>query len=297
VMSAMEDQPISQVWPRWSRHSGVRLVTTIFDLIPMRFPDQYFLGRLKHPMAGRYEIHRQADVVMCISALVQAEAVELVGINPERSVVVPAGFDAEFLGPGALEVSRQAASRLGVKRSFVLAVGNVDPRKNLLALLDAVGQIPSDTWRDRQLVLTSSQYDAAHLDRLTDVARRNGLQDSLVVLEELSDVDMAALYRTCDVMVYPSLSEGLGLPIMEAMSCGAAVLTSDRPPMSDLVGLPAALCDPTSIESIAQKLEAILRHDKIAAALRADGLARSASFRWEPGVDAALSALDRCIDG
>jgi glycosyltransferase involved in cell wall biosynthesis len=171
---------------------------------------------------------------------------------------------------------------------FVLAVGTLEPRKNLPRLVAAYGRLAPELRDAHPLVVTGrlgweAGETLAALDELGPHAVRTGF---------VSDEELALLYRRCTVFAYPSLGEGFGLPVLEAMAAGAAVLTSDRSSLPEVAADAAVYCDPTDEASIATALTGLLGDPHRRELLRAAGLLRAGEFSWERTAAAVLDALE-----
>lgn len=296
VLSPLEDLTIDRIWPIWARGPEVGLVATIYDMIPLLFPEDYFQGSLKRLLQCRYELYRQCDATLSISGATAGDAIRLLELDPRRSFVAPGGISKSFIPPvDGREASAAALAPLGVEPGFILSIGNVDPRKNLPALIAAYSSLPA-ALRDRhQLVLTCSQADRAHLAMLIERAGRHSAADRVVALPFVDDQTMLRLYSGCELMVYPSLYEGLGLPLIEASACGAAVICSDVGPMRDIVSDRAARFDPSSVEAIAELLSRCLTQPALLARFRKRAVADAARFTWSGSIDAAAGAYRRAV--
>ena len=175
------------------------------------------------------------------------------------------------------------------ERDFLLAVGTLEPRKNLPRLVAAYRRLPDELQAAHPLAITGrlgwdSAETIAALDSLGARAIRTGF---------VPDEQLALLYRRCALFVYPSLGEGFGLPVLEAMAAGAPVLTSDRSSLPEVGGDAAAYCDPTDERAIAAALERLLRDPALRARMAAAGPARAAQFSWDRTASVVLDTLER----
>ena len=222
-------------------------------------------------------------------AISQATADELAGRYPaarRKTVVAPLAV-APALAPNSL-----AGVELppGVPaEGFVLAVGTLEPRKNLPRLVAAYRRLPAALQDVHPLVVTGrlgwdTGETVAALDSLGVRAIRTGF---------VPDEQLALLYRSCALFAYPSLGEGFGLPVLEAMAAGAPVLTSDRSSLPEVGGDAAAYCDPTDESAIAAALAALLGDPARRARLAAAGPPRAAGFSWGETARIVLETLER----
>ena len=232
--------------------SRVPVVVTVHDLGVWRHPDAF--GRWTRSYVPRAvpRVLRGAARVIAVSEFTRRELVELVGLPEERVSVVPNAVEPEFVAGG------DAADG-----EYVLAVGTVEPRKNLERLAEAARAA------GRELrVAGEPGWGGVRLDGVTWLGR-------------VDDAELARLYRGALCLAYPSLYEGFGIPVLEAMACGTPVVTSRGGATEEVAGGAAVLVDPLDVDSIAAGIEeAVARRDE----LRALGLARAGEFSWDESV-------------
>lgn len=195
-----------------------------------------------------------------------------------------------LLGPSTALGDESPRLPSGVPESgYVLAVGTLEPRKNLPRLVSAYERLPRALQEAHPLVVTGrlgwdAEETLAALDALGDRAFQTGF---------VTDTELAGLYRGCVLFAYPSLGEGFGLPVLEAMAVGAPVLTSDRSSLPEVGGVAAAYCDPTDTGAIASALEDLLLDEDRRAALVAAGPRQAAGFSWDNTAAVTLDVLEQ----
>jgi glycosyltransferase involved in cell wall biosynthesis len=230
-------------------------------------------------------VHRAAALI----AISQSTSDDLVRRFPTAAGRVDVGLlgvapQLESSGGGAVDPAV-------LTEPFVLCIGTIEPRKNVPRLVEAYRRLPEALRDDHRLVLAGRlgwQYAET-------VEAMESLGDRCVWLGCVPDGALAELYGRCSVLCYPSLSEGFGLPVVEAMRNGAPVLTSDRPALREVGGDAVRYCDPTDPDSISAGLRALLEDPLDAAALGARGRARSESFTWDRTAAAVLATLERVV--
>lgn len=230
----------------------VPFTVTLHDLGLVRHPELFPRWHRHSGRAGIARVARAADRVLAVSEFTKREAVELLGVPTERVTVIGNAVDTVFTpnGPAA-------------KGDYVLAVGTLEPRKNLRRISEAASRIGAEL-------------------RVVG-ARGWGGVDTPGWLGEVPDEELAALYRGARVVAFPSLYEGFGLPVLEAMASGAPVVTSGDGAMEEVAGGAAVLVDPFDVGSIAAGLEeAAARRDE----LRDRGLERATAYSWAGVADA-----------
>jgi glycosyltransferase involved in cell wall biosynthesis len=252
--------------------SRVPTAATVFDLVAfereLRAPRGSLAERLTLPLAVR-----RAGGLLCISEATRDELLSRFPAAQERAHVVPLGVDRSFA-----DASRDAVpAGAGIQRPYVLSVGTLEPRKNLARLIKAYASLPVGL-RDRfELVLVggrgwaTAEFDAA-LARHAEHVR---------MLGPVTDEELRSLYARATVFAYPSLAEGFGLPVLEAMAAGAPVLTSNRSSLVEVAAGAAELVDPFKVKAIAAGLAALLGDERRRSELSARGRSRAAEFTWE----------------
>lgn len=221
---------------------------------------------------------RRAALTICVSQSTERDLVALFPRARGRTAVVHHGVSEALDRVGDLDGARK---RLELPEQFVLATGTLEPRKNLPRLIEAHGRAAGAP----QLLIAGPP--GWELERALE-----GAHGRARLLGYVSDEDLAALYRLCTVFAYPSLYEGFGLPLAEAMRCGAACLTSNTSSLPEVGGETVVYCDPLSVDSIADGLERLLRDDSLRADLGTRAGERARTFTWERCARDTLALLE-----
>jgi len=255
--------------------SGVPLVLTVPDLIyRVRPGDMHPRARWYFGTLGPRSI-RRAQRVMASSQAVRRQLIDLYHIAPERVAYVPLCADAIFTPRPADEIA-SARKRFGLPERYVLYVGTIDPRKDLARLRAAYELLPPDLTDDSALVFVGRTNRGA--ERLAKELRHPGARGHIIALDYIPRDVLPAIYSGASVFVYPSRYEGFGLPVLEAMSCGAPVIVSSDAALAELVDDAGVVLRTESVEELTQAMERLLRFDDERARLRDAGLKRSTAF-------------------
>ncbi len=284
---------LERLWPQWAQCGGVKLAVTLYDLIPLRFPQVYLTYPLMRSWYhGRMEMLRHADAVLAISEQTARDAVELAGVPRGRVHVVLGGSSAFFRARRADDPSELGAQLPQVRPGFILYTAGIDWRKNLERLIEGYAQLPAALRRKHQLVITCKVMPTAR-QGLEQLAQRLGIAADFVLTGWVPDAILRELYWSCGLFVFPSLFEGFGLPIVEALRCGAPVVASDRSSMPEIVKDPRDRFDPEDPGDIARALERALGDPE----LRPRQLAafRAEDFTWERVAEKTLAAYEACL--
>jgi len=278
--------------PRALRHDPAALVHyTYFDLPPLsrRTPvvaSCYDLEPIRHPelfparIVWYYRLFarglRRADRIVTISQASATDIADITGVPIDRILVTHLAADAPFrpADPAAIAAVRRAHA---LPERFVGYVGNTMPHKNLARVVRAMRQVRA-ACGPIPLVIAGSPD--RHRPELLAAADAAGLGDGLRLLGRLEEAELPAFLSAARVFVFPSLYEGFGLPVLEAMACGTPVVTSTRASLPEVAGDAASLCDPLDVGAIGDAITRLLQDDDAHARQRAAGLARAATFTW-----------------
>jgi glycosyltransferase involved in cell wall biosynthesis len=271
------------------------VVVTVHDLSYELYPQFFSRAEALQLKAGVRLTTRFAREVVTISESSAGDLMTRYGLAAERVHVTPLAVDTCRFRPDiAPERVAEAVARYGLRQPYLLAVGNLQPRKNIGRLIDAfaqfVGQRPDVP---HQLALVGKSA-FRHADALKRVAA-HGLDGRVVVTGYVPEDDLPLLYRGAAAFAYPSIFEGFGLPVLEAMATGTPVITSARAPLSELAGGDAVLVDPEDTESIAGGLRRVLEDAEFASQLAAAGPRRAASFSWSRTARETLAVYQRAL--
>ncbi len=266
----------------------------LYDLIPLLYRHEY----LSNPVAeswyeDKLQQLKKSDLLLAISESSRQEAIDYIGFPQDRVTNIGTSIDAKFQCVDICEEKRRGiAERYSLLRPFVMYTGGDDPRKNIEGLLRAYALLPQALREGHQLVIVRPlQPETRHA--LETLARRQGLAEHEVVLTGfIPEDDLVALYHLCKVFIFPSWHEGFGLPVLEAMACGAAVIASDTSSLPEVVGREDALFDPHDDRSIAKKLIQVLTDDSFRAQLAQHGLEQARRFSWDKSAKLAIAAFE-----
>lgn len=258
---------------------GTRTILTVHDLSFIRDPDSAVPVLRQYLNAVVPRSVARADHVLADSLSTRADLIELYHTPSDKISVLYSGVNAIFrpITDSAPLAAVRAKYHLG-ESPFILAVGTLQPRKNYVRLIQAFSRLPSHH-SELHLVIAGGKgwlYDVifAEVERLK-------LQTRVVFAGFVDDADLPALYSAARVLAYPSLYEGFGLPMLEAMACGTPVVTSTASCLPEVAG-DAALCvPPTDVDALARALEQAVSDEAVRATLIVKGLARAKEFTWE----------------
>jgi glycosyltransferase involved in cell wall biosynthesis len=281
---------------QWSVGARHRTVLTVLDLTQVTHAIGARNLALREPVrAFMWVACRRADRFTAISATTREQFHQRMGVPLERIHVTPLAPDARFAEAVDPQAVAGARARLGLRERVVLYVGMTQPHKNLLRLLDAMALLVRERPREpAQLAIVGPVVPA---ERAALRARLEALRlgDHVRFLDWLSDEDVRLAYHAADVVVQPSLSEGFGLTVLEAMQCGTPCVVSDLPVLHEVAGAAAVFVDPLSARSIAVGLGTVLDDSARARELRVLGRANAARFSWRTAARETLAAYEAAV--
>ncbi len=267
-----------------------RRVVTIHDLIYARFPDAHAGLRDKGMRLLVPAAARRSHRVIVDSESTRNDLVELVRIPAERIDVVPLGLGAVRREQPLPPAELRARLELG-ERSVLLTLSAKRPHKNLLALLGALAAIPAE----RRPLLVAPGYPTAHEQELRARAAALAIERDVRFPAWLSAAELEALWAMARAFVFPSLYEGFGLPVLEAMARGVPVACSRASSLPEVAGDAALLFDPRSEREMREAIERLLDDDALAGRLRERGIARAAEFTWRRTARLTLASYARAL--
>jgi glycosyltransferase involved in cell wall biosynthesis len=298
------------VLPQTLRSIGAQLCHYPNSIAPLRSPCPYVLTihdmtlsmlPQHHPWRKQVLIRpliplvaRRAARVITVSSSARDDIVRLLGLPPERVAVIPEAAGAQFR-PTSLAEQRRVCAAYGLRQPYVLYIGTLEPRKNLVRLIRAWGELRRKRVIEHQLVIVGAQ--GWQYGPIYQEAQLVGCADEVIFTGYLPGEDLPGLYSGADLFAFPSLYEGFGLPVVEAMACGTPVLISTTPALVEVAGEAAYAVDAHSVAAIKAGLEQVLCDAATREQMRAAGLARAAHFSWQHTARCTLEVYREVIAG
>jgi glycosyltransferase involved in cell wall biosynthesis len=276
---------VTQLAPKKSR-----LVATIYDLSPVIFP-QFHTSENRNLFARKLEHVRQhADTLIAISENTKRDIVHYLGFPEDRIHVAYGGVDesfAPFPNPRQLQV---VLDKYGIREpGYILHVGTLEPRKNLVRLIEAYASVRLRCG-DSTPPLVLVGHNGWDSDGIFAAVQRCNIAEHTQIIGFVADTDLPTLYNGACIFAYPSLYEGFGIPVLEAMACGVPVLTSNVSSLPEIVGDAGVLVEAGDTQSIANGLQLLLEETEFRQDLGERGLQRAKQFSWRATALATLNA-------
>ncbi len=268
-------------------------VGVVHDLASLHVAGKYDPARTLYITRVLPSLMRRLTRVVVPSASTRDDVVRAARVSPERVAVIPHGVDHDRFGPRDASAAREhVAGRLGIQRPYLLYVSRIEhPGKNHVGLIRAFERWKGTGDVPHRLVLAGPDWSGA--EEVHRVAEASSVREDIVFAGFVAPEDLPDLYAAAEAVVFPSLYEGFGLPVLEAMACGAPVACSDRSSLPEVAGDAALLFDPGDHEAMAEAMRRLVMDAGLRRDLAARGLARSREFTWRRTAERTLQELRR----
>jgi len=267
-------------------------VVTICDAFPFVQPHS---SALLERVIYRYWLPRilpRIDSVITISQQSKSDIIHHLPLKSEKITVTPLAAGAKFRPVPSTE-NEPILAQHEVESPYILYVGSIEPRKNLVRLLEAYALLRD--WSEEWGLVIVGARNFWKSTPVAEKVKQLKLEDCVHFTGYVPDKDLPVLYSAADLFVFPSLYEGFGLPVLEAMACGTPVVTSNSTSLPEVAGEAALLVDPYDVEAIAEAMMRVLSDPELAADLRQRGLARAKQFTWEKTARETIKVYERVL--
>jgi glycosyltransferase involved in cell wall biosynthesis len=288
--------------PYWSNPlwSPWPTVVTVHDVIQFVLKEYKWrkISRLYFGLVSRAA--RRADAIITVSECSKRDIVKLLRVPPERIHVIGNAVDDDDFHPVRdAWLLASVRERYGIGSRFILYFGGFDLRKNVPRLIEAYARLPEHLRREYQLVVAGRYHNLGHplFPDPRETVRRLGLEGNVVFTGQIREQDKAPLFSAATVFAFPSLYEGFGIPVLEAMACGTPVLTSNLSALPEVAGDAGLLIDPYDTDAIAQGLVDLLDHQERREELARRGLERARRFTWRQVAEQTVRVYRSVVGG
>jgi glycosyltransferase involved in cell wall biosynthesis len=281
------DAFVDSEWFHPRQRHGKR-ISVVYDLIPLRFPDWVDDKTRRFHLRTVEGLGERADTIVCISEATAGDVVRELGIPRERIAIVRPGVDPAYLSavPDTLPMLANT--------DYLLAVGTINERKNLGVLIDAFAQIAGKYPAIRLVVCGAPDRDT---ERIAQLVRERGLERRVITLGYVADNELPGIVAAAKVFVFPSLFEGYGMPVVEAMAAGVPVLASNDPSIDEAAGGAAVRFDPSNPTELADALERLLGSNSTQQDLIRRGREHAVRCGWAASGEAFAVAIEQTLAG
>ncbi|MCL4459347.1 MAG: glycosyltransferase family 4 protein [Chloroflexi bacterium] len=273
--------------------SGAR-VLTIHDLSFLLFPEYHDEGLRTYLERAVPASLTRADQIVAVSENTKNDLICLLDAPPDRVEVVYNGLDERFAPVRDASTLSDVRKRCRLEAPFILNVGTIEPRKNLSRLIQAYAELLGEPGFEHQLVIAGKR--GWLYDEIFDKVDELGLSKKVRFLGYVPEEDLPALYSLADLFVFPSLYEGFGLPLLEAMACGTPVIASTSSALPEVVGDAGLLVKPTDVAGLAEAMGRTLSDRDLRQDMVRKGLERSKRFTWRGAAEKILRIYQRAFE-
>ncbi|MEL7588192.1 MAG: glycosyltransferase family 1 protein [Prolixibacteraceae bacterium] len=256
---------LSNELPFGTKKTGIKSVVTIHDLIFLRYPGLYKpLDRMIYRLKFSYAC-RNADKIIAVSECTKRDIVSFFNIPSEKVEVVYQGCHPDFLKPVAQEKKNRVRGKYQLADKFILYVGSIEPRKNLMLAVRSLSEI------NRHVRLVAIGKRTSYQTSVEEFVGKNGLSDRVKILNRISFEELPSFYQLASVFVYPSFFEGFGIPVIEALSSGLPVIAATGSCLEEAGGEHSLYIDPHDHQALAKQINKVLNDPDLAAAMAEKG--------------------------
>ena len=253
-------------------------IVTIHDLMPLRAPEfltPYLLALFKKKIYS----HRGADVVIAVSNFTKQEIIELLNVSETRIRVIYNGISPAFCPVQNMAELERIKIKYGIEGPYLLFVGNIEPKKNIETLLHACSKLRNATIYKYPLVIVGSK--SFGFKGVSEAVKQFHAEKETIFTDIVDTDDLPYLYGGAELFIFPSLFEGFGIPVIEAMACGIPVVASNRTSIPEITGDAAILIDPLNVDEMAGAMYNVLSTPLLKRQLVEKGIERAKKFSWE----------------
>lgn len=268
---------------------GVRRVVTFHDVTFLLLPERYPIARRVFMRGVTRGAARVADAIVTPSEAVRRDVIRELGLAPERIVAIPEAAGAHFHSVDA-ETAERVRQTYRLPDTYVLSVGSLEPGKNRSRLIRAFDRV-----REEGVELVIVGQPAWRYEDDGSLVEQLGLAGVVRFLGYVPDDDLPGLYAGATLLAFPSLYEGFGLPVLEAMASGTPVVTSNGSAMAEVAGDAALLVDPLDTDALAAAMSRLLSDEALREELRARGAKRAGRYSWERTAMETLAVYERVV--
>jgi len=272
-----------------------RTVVTVHDVITLVMPE-YRMRRESRMYSSLVAFTvRRADAIITVSDYSKRDIMRTLQIPEDRIHVIGNAVDSSYRPISDGRMVESVRERYGIGPKYILYFGGFDVRKNVDRLLEAYAALPPSTRAEYQLVIAGRLLFVGHplYPDPRPRIRELGLEDHVVVTGQIREQDKAPLYSAAALYVFPSLYEGFGMPVLEAMACGATVITSNLSALPEVAGDAARLVDPYDTQAISGAIGELLENETMRGELRERALARAQHFSWKRVAQQTLGVYNK----
>ena len=268
-------------------------IVTVLDLIAILFPKDCWFGKSTLYKLFLPRTLKNADKIIAISQNTKDDLIKHFNIPEEKIRVIYLAANKSYKLLPKEEINK-IKIKYNLNYSFILYVGTLEPRKNIVRLIEAFYKARNENSINHKLVFTGRK--GWKYENIFNKIKELNLEKDIIFTGYVSDEDLPALYNTADLFVYPSIYEGFGLPPLEAMACGTPVITSNVSSLPEVVGNAGIMVNPYNVNELADKITEVLTNEELKKELSQKGLERAKLFSWEKCAKETMEVFEEAIN-
>ena len=249
-----------------------KVITSVHDFSFVLYKDYHPKERIEYFEKNFFKNIYRSNYIICFSEFTKKEILNYIDIDENRVKVIYHGVDHKLF-----KVYKDKGLNFELPESFIFCAGSIEPRKNLLGLLKAYNNLDKNLKNKYKLVLAG--FKGWNNSDVLELIEKN--RDNIIYLGYITDEELAKVYNLATIFVYPSFYEGFGLPVLEAMACGTAVITSNISSLPEVGGDAVIYCNPYDVGDICNKIKMLLTDENLQRELKIKGVKRAKQFTWE----------------
>ncbi len=260
---------------------SAKLIITLFDITPIKFKEYHRGKIIRHYINDLPQALQQANIVITASQCSKEDILEYFGavITEDRIRVIPLAANERYRQIDNQDLINNVKNSYGIDRHYILFVGTLEPRKNIVSLIRAYSILPDYLKHDHLLVICGKK--GWYFGEIFMMVEELGLEDKIVFTDYVPDEDVPLLMNGAKIFVYPSFYEGFGLPPLEAMACGTPVISSNVSSLPEVVWDAGILVNPKDVEELSDAIQEVLVNDQLRTQLSEKGLMQASKFSWQ----------------
>ncbi|MCR1935386.1 glycosyltransferase family 4 protein [Clostridium tepidum] len=262
-----------------SENINCKIVVTIHDLIPYIMPETVGRGYLNKFLKEMPKIIELSDKIITVSEWSKKDISKFFPMKKDKIEVIPLAADSKYKPLNKLYCKNVLKKKYGIELPFILYLGGFSSRKNVKSIIEAFEKIYNKLPEKHTLVIVGSKKDEG--EKLYEFSRKLKISSNIIFTDFVEEQDLPIFYNGCSVFIYPSLYEGFGLPPLEAMSCGCAVIASNITSIPEVTSDCCINIDPFDVDNMSASMENILKNPELQDKLGKKALERSKLFSWE----------------
>lgn len=266
-------------------------LATIHDLIPYVMPETVGRGYLLKFLRSMPIIIEKCDALITVSEYSKKDILKFFPVDPNKIFVTPLAANTNYKVLNKQNCKNYLSNKYNINDKFILYIGGFSPRKNVNGLIEAFSRVSENISCNLKLVIVGSYKD--DIKNLNLLCSKLNIIDKVIFTGYVEETELPIFYNTCEIFVYPSLYEGFGLPPLEAMSCGAPVITSNTTSIPEVVKDSGILINPNKVSEIESAIWKVLADDELKNNLKVSGLKNAQNFSWEKTARKTLEVYEK----